>query len=85
VGAAREDMFTYPHTGGATLEITDTSTWAIMTDLGGGHYKVSGLTQMKAGTQGSLYIRLIVGGSMCTTDGSAANDSNDHQTMRVTP
>jgi len=83
--AARQDMFTYPHISGATVEITDSSTWAVMTDLGGGHYSVSGLTQMKSGTQGMLYIRLKVNGALCTTNGGANTDTNDHQMFMVTP
>ncbi|MDH5756877.1 MAG: FixH family protein [Nitrospinota bacterium] len=84
--AARQDMFTYPHIGGAHVEVsTDKASWGAMMDHGGGHYMIGGLTGPKAGVQGSIYIRMSVDGSQCTTDGSAPNGSNDYQTFLVTP
>ncbi|MDH5637899.1 MAG: hypothetical protein OEZ04_05360, partial [Nitrospinota bacterium] len=84
--AARHDMFTYPHIGGATVEVsTDKASWASMMDHGGGHYMVGGLTGLNAGTQGNIYIRMSVEGSQCTTNGAAPDGSNDHQMFMVTP
>lgn len=64
---------------------TDKSTWIPATDLGTGHWSVSGLTGLTAGTAGSIFVRLTVNGEQKTTDGVALGTENGYQTFTVTP
>jgi hypothetical protein len=69
-----------------TVEVsTDKLTWTQATDAGNGHWSVSGLTGLAAGTPGSIYVQLKVNGLQKTTDGNVAGASNGYQTFTVTP
>lgn len=64
---------------------TDKLNWTPATATGNGHWSVSGLTGLAAGTQGSIYVKLTVNGLQKTTDGNLAGASNGYQTFTVTP
>jgi hypothetical protein len=95
--AARWDMFIYPPVkagqamGAMTInEFTieasqDGENWDHMMDHGGGHFRAHGLLGLKKGVQGTVYVRLAINGSQCTTDGSLPAGSNTRQTFKVTP
>ena len=53
------------------LSDDDGSTWLPMTDNGGGHWSVSGITNLAQGVAGTLLVRLSVNGVEKTTTGAA--------------
>ncbi len=81
--------------GGETYELTasnivvevstDGSTWVTATADGGGYWTAVGLTGLTSGTEGSIYVKLSVSGEQKTTNGQAADGSNDYATFTVIP
>ena len=61
-----------------TVEFSlDSSSWTTMTNEGGGHWSVSGITGLDPdSSELALYVRLNVNGKQKTTDGAAENPSN---------
>ncbi len=64
---------------------TDKTNWLTMTELGGGYYRVSGLTGLTDGVSGEIYISMSVNGNDYTTDGASVSGENGYQTFTVTP
>ncbi len=61
----------------------DQTTWTVMSDLGKGKYKATGLG-LTSGKANSVFVRLSVNGEQKTTDGQAAAGSNGYQTFTFT-
>jgi hypothetical protein len=57
------------------------ATWSNMTDNGGGHWSVSGLTGLAAG--GTVKIREIINSEQKTTDGLAVSGTNGSATFTI--
>jgi hypothetical protein len=57
------------------------ATWSSMTDNGGGHWSVSGLTGLAAG--GTVKVREIINSEQKTTDGLAVSGTNDSATFTI--
>jgi len=75
----------WPVTAIAVQLSTDGTTWVNATDSGNGHWSVTGLTGLTAGTSGKIYAKVTVNGEHKTTDGAAAATTNGYQTFTVIP
>jgi len=64
---------------------TDLSSWCTATDDGNGYWSCSGLSGLTNGVEGHIYVRLSVSGEQKSTNGMAADSSNDYATFTVTP
>ena len=64
---------------------TDQTNWIAATDNGSGHWSAAGITGLTDGTQGTLYVRLIVDGEQKTDDGNAPDGAADNAMFKVTP
>jgi hypothetical protein len=64
---------------------TDLSSWCNTTEDGNGYWSCSGLADLTNGTEGEIYVRLSISGEQKTTNGMAADSSNDYATFTVTP
>jgi len=64
---------------------TDQTNWIAATDNGSGHWSASGITGLTDGSQGTLYVRLIVNGEQKTDDGNAPDGIADYAEFKVTP
>jgi len=78
---------TYELTAGTiVVEVsTDQSTWVTATADGSGYWTAAGLAGLTDGTEGSVYVKLSVSGEQKTTNGQAADGTNDFATFTVTP
>jgi hypothetical protein len=69
-----------------TVEVsTDLSTWTSMTESGAGVFSVAGLTGLMDGMEGNIYVKLSINGRDYTTNGEAADGTNEYHTCVVTP
>ena len=60
----------------------DAVNWSPMTDEGGGHFTISGITGLDpASSELSLYVRLNVNGEQKTTDGAPESGSNGYAAL----
>jgi len=64
---------------------TDETNWIPATDYTGGHWSVSGLSGLTAGTTGTIYVKITINGEQKTTDGSAVSVTNGYAAFTVTP
>ncbi len=66
---------------------TDKTTWVVATEEGNGVWSATGLTGLTDGTQGTVYVKLMVNGEQKTTDGAVAagDGSNDYAMFMLTP
>ncbi len=69
-----------------TVEVsTDRTSWIAATDNGNGHWSATGITGLTDGTQGTLYVKLVVNGEQKTDDGLAPDGVADYAEFKVTP
>ncbi len=55
---------------------TDKQSWVDAVEDGNGYFSVAGLSGLTNGTEGSLYVQLLVNGIAKTTDGAASNQGS---------
>jgi len=64
---------------------TDLSSWCTATDVGNGYWSCSGLSGLMNDIEGAVFVRLSISGEQKTTNGMAADNSNEYATFTVTP
>ncbi len=70
-----------------TVEVSSDggASWITATEQGNGYWLASGLGGLSAGTSAELQVRLTVNGEVKTTNGLAADGTNEAATFTVTP